>query len=86
MDSKEASFDKDSLDGDGELENHFQVQINTLSNENQMLRSQLESARRQLNENINKLFNKKLPQDELTADDLRSLRAVLQVKSFLVCV
>jgi len=77
-DSKDASFDQDSLDGDGDLENHFQVQVNTLSDENKMLRGQLESARRQLNESINNLFNKKLPQDELTADDLRSLRAVLQ--------
>jgi len=76
---KSEKFETDSLDGDKEPF-HLNVQIETLNKEMSILKGQLEKSRKDYEELIERLFSKRMPEDELTADDLRSLRAVLQAQ------
>lgn len=75
---KTNAIERDSLEFEEKKDHQLGTQLETLRTEHEFLKGRLEHLNNDFETILNKVYQKKLPSDELTADDLKSLRTVLQ--------
>jgi len=79
---KSQSLERDSLELDrGDVNDkqlrHYQTQLTTLQQEHSLAQSRIEHIVADFNQLLDTVYKKNPPTDELTADDLKSMRVVL---------